>query len=146
MGSARSPNGTRSTSGFKRRRESAFVPDRNDEYFLYQTLIGSWPMQNGAEPSAAGTPPEYRARLKEYLVKAVREAKVHTVWLKPDREYEEGFLDYLDHLLDSGTANAFLAFLPSFPAQDRLVRHVERVVADPAENRLSGHTGLLPGR
>jgi (1->4)-alpha-D-glucan 1-alpha-D-glucosylmutase len=97
---------------FKRHRESALVPDRNDEYFLYQTLIGSWPMaEDGSRPMAQDG--SFRERMREYLVKAVREAKVHTIWLKPDRDYEEGFLEFLDHLLDPDPANPFLAsFLP----------------------------------
>jgi (1->4)-alpha-D-glucan 1-alpha-D-glucosylmutase len=89
--------------GFKRRRGGQFIPDRNDEYSLYQALIGAWPF---------GEEPAFRDRMREYLVKAVREAKVHTVWLKPDREYEEGFLDFLDRLMAPGE-NPFLAsFLP----------------------------------
>lgn len=86
------------------KRQAHFIPDRNDEYFLYQTLLGAWPM-------ADGDLPEFRGRMRDYLVKAVREAKVHTVWLKPDREYEEGFLGFLDRLLEPD--NGFLAsFLP----------------------------------
>src|SRR6185312_10569431 len=50
------------------------VPDRNDEYFLYQTLTGAYPA--GGPHDAA-----FLERLKSYLIKAVREAKVHTEWL-----------------------------------------------------------------
>jgi (1->4)-alpha-D-glucan 1-alpha-D-glucosylmutase len=60
------------------------IPDRNDEYFLYQTLIGAYPF---SEADCAG----FFLRLKEYMVKAVREAKVHTAWLKPDTEYEDPY-------------------------------------------------------
>lgn len=92
--------------GFKKRPGGQFIPDRNDEYFLYQTLAGAWPFPGHGEE-------EFPGRLREYLVKAVREAKVHTVWLKPDREYEEGFLEFLDRLLDLSTGAAFLeSFLP----------------------------------
>ena len=96
--------------GFKKRPGGQFIPDRNDEYFLYQTLVGAWPFM-GQE--AGHGEAEFPGRLREYLVKAVREAKVHTVWLKPDREYEEGFLEFLDRLLDPMTGAAFQAsFLP----------------------------------
>src|SRR5690606_18225338 len=44
----------------------------------------------------------------------VREAKVHTVWLKPDREYEEGFLEFLDKILDPEASGAFLASFRPF--------------------------------
>jgi (1->4)-alpha-D-glucan 1-alpha-D-glucosylmutase len=52
----------------------AGMPDRNAEYFLYQTLVGAWPIE-----------PE---RLARYLEKAAREAKVHTSWRHPNSEYE----------------------------------------------------------
>jgi len=52
------------------------VPDRNDEYFLYQTLIGAWPFSDAEYP-------EFIERIKSYIVKAVREAKFHTAWLNP---------------------------------------------------------------
>ncbi len=90
----------------KLRANGQFIPDRNDEYFLYQTLIGAWPFRKDEEGP-------FRERMRGYLVKAVREAKVHTVWVKPDQAYEEGYLGHLDRLLDPDPANPFLAsFLP----------------------------------
>lgn len=65
------------------------VPDPNDEYFLYQTLAGAWPPTKAELPGFLG-------RLKEYLIKAVREAKVHTEWLKPDLAYEEAYKRFVD--------------------------------------------------
>jgi len=93
--------------GRKLRRGPHFIPDRNDEYSLYQTLAGAWPFGDADLPG-------FRSRLGEYLVKAVREAKVHTVWLKPDREYEEGFLEFLDKILDPEASGAFLASFRPF--------------------------------
>jgi (1->4)-alpha-D-glucan 1-alpha-D-glucosylmutase len=82
------------------------APDLNDEYFLYQTLIGACPVDG--EPGEG-----FVARLKEYLVKAVREAKVHTEWLKPDLAYEQAFVNFAESILASGTDNRFLGeFLP----------------------------------
>ena len=82
------------------------APDRNDEYFLYQTLIGSWPLDSGDDES-------FRDRLKAYLIKAVREAKVHTEWLKPDMAYEEAFMSFAGAILASSEKNRFTAdFLP----------------------------------
>ena len=89
-------------STLKRRK----VPDKNDEYFLYQTLVGSLPFNERDLP-------DFIERLKEYLIKAVREAKVHTAWLKPDSAYEEAFLDFADKLLSHRRGNPFLQeFLP----------------------------------
>ena len=82
------------------------VPDRNDEYFLYQTLLGAY-------PAAGAHDAEFIERLKAYLVKAVREAKVHTEWLKPDEDYEKGFIDFAEAILRPGDDNRFLAdFVP----------------------------------
>lgn len=81
-------------------------PDRNDEYFLYQTLVGAMPCldeEHGA----------FVERIKDYAVKAVREAKVHTAWLKPDIEYEEAFVSFIDNLLKRSGRNPFLEdFMP----------------------------------
>jgi len=82
------------------------APDRNDEYFLYQTLIGSWPLASGADET-------FVDRLKAYLIKAVREAKVHTEWLKPDVAYEEAFVNFAQAILAPAQNNRFIAeFLP----------------------------------
>ncbi|NJK47237.1 malto-oligosyltrehalose synthase [Candidatus Gracilibacteria bacterium] len=84
-------------------REDRLIPDKNDEYFFYQTLIGAFPF-NDEELS------EFRDRIKDYVIKAVREAKVHTAWLRPDSTYEEGYLTFVDRVLSS---NEFLeAFRP----------------------------------
>lgn len=82
------------------------VPDKNDEYFLYQTLVGAWPFAEEDDP-------EFLSRFRGYLVKAVREAKVHTAWLKPDSAYEEAFLQFVDKVLSPRRGNAFLReFIP----------------------------------
>jgi (1->4)-alpha-D-glucan 1-alpha-D-glucosylmutase len=90
----------------KKIRDGLRVPDRNDEYFLYQTLVGAWPFDENDYPG-------FRERIKQYMVKAVREAKVHTAWLKPDQEYEDACLSFIDDILHPSPGNAFLEhFLP----------------------------------
>ena len=92
--------------GKKKRLSGIAVPDRNDEYFLYQTLIGAWPFSDAEYP-------EFMARIKSYIVKAVREAKVHTAWLKPDTEYEDAYVSFAEKILARSEANAFLKeFIP----------------------------------
>jgi (1->4)-alpha-D-glucan 1-alpha-D-glucosylmutase len=82
------------------------VPDRNDEYFLYQTLIGAFPLHEGERSG-------FLERLKAYIIKAVREAKVHTEWLKPDTAYEEAFVSFIEEILEPSETNRFLKdFLP----------------------------------
>jgi (1->4)-alpha-D-glucan 1-alpha-D-glucosylmutase len=73
---------------------------------LYQTLLGVWPWDEAELP-------ELKERLRDYLVKAVREAKEHTAWLKPDSDYEEAYLGFAEQILKPGRDNAFLReFLP----------------------------------
>ncbi len=80
------------------------MPSANDEYFLYQTLLGTWPF--GDFDRCA-----YLERLREYAVKAVREAKVHTAWIKPDQEYEQTYLDFIEKILaDEAFLQEFLPF------------------------------------
>ncbi|WP_346289911.1 malto-oligosyltrehalose synthase [Sphaerothrix gracilis] len=86
--------------------EDRTIPDDNDEYFLYQTLIGAFPFSGEVSP-------EFTQRIKDYVIKAVREAKEHTAWLRPDSEYEDGFVTFVEKLLQPGSNNEFLqVFVP----------------------------------
>lgn len=86
------------------------VPDYNEEYRLYQTLLGSWP--EPPEPSGIAFR-EFIERIKEQSIKAAREAKVNTNWINPNALYEEAFLVFIDTLFEHGKINKFLGdFLP----------------------------------
>lgn len=76
-------------------RSSAGWPDPETEYLLWQTLVGTWPI----------TPD----RLLPYLVKAVREAKVHTSWTEPDEDYESAVLHLAQGVLDDAELTASVA-------------------------------------
>ena len=83
------------------------APDANEEYHLYQTLVGAWPF-NGDKAD-----PVFRKRIDAYMMKALREAKIHTSWLSPDEAYERAVTRFIDAVLDASRPNAFLAsFLP----------------------------------
>jgi (1->4)-alpha-D-glucan 1-alpha-D-glucosylmutase len=69
------------------------APDANEEYFIYQTLVGAWPFDAADEPA-------FHERTLNYLLKALREAKVHTSWLSPDEEYEAAVLEFVRAILD----------------------------------------------
>src|SRR5207253_2317267 len=56
----------------RRELEGLPAPSPNDEYHFYQTLFGSWPLE---EPDAAGAA-AYRERIEAYMIKAAREAKL----------------------------------------------------------------------
>ncbi|MDD5010147.1 MAG: malto-oligosyltrehalose synthase, partial [Syntrophorhabdaceae bacterium] len=62
------------------------VPDQNEEYLLYQTLLGVWPI---GEPVDAEEYAVFTQRIKDYMQKASREAKEHTSWINPDAVYED---------------------------------------------------------
>ncbi|MFH0789780.1 MAG: malto-oligosyltrehalose synthase, partial [Pseudomonadota bacterium] len=77
------------------------VPDLNEEIFLYQTLIGAWPLFEGEEEA-------FKERLKAYLLKAAREAKVHTRWITPNEDYENALLAFVEAILEKSEQNYFL--------------------------------------
>ncbi len=77
------------------------APDANEEYLIYQTLVGTWPGGSAAVPG-------YVDRLRVYLVKALREAKVHSSWVGPVKAYEEAVLNFLDAVLRPAAENMFL--------------------------------------
>jgi len=83
------------------------MPDANDEYALYQTLVGAFPF----EPFDHD---EFVQRIKDFVIKAVREAKVHTAWLRPDTEYEAAFATFVEHILDPAEENEFWQRLQTF--------------------------------
>nr|MDQ6924569.1 malto-oligosyltrehalose synthase [Pseudomonadota bacterium] len=89
--------------------DDAVAPSRNDEYLLYQTLVGTFPVE---ELDAAGLE-RYRARIEQYMIKAAREAKLHTSWLTVNEEYESALKGFVAALLDGVASNAFLADLRS---------------------------------
>jgi (1->4)-alpha-D-glucan 1-alpha-D-glucosylmutase len=92
----------------------ALAPDANEEYLLYQTLVGAWPFDGNANET-------FRARIVDYMVKAMREAKVHTSWLNPNEAYEAAVKRFVAAILDGRRAQPFLqAFLPF---QSRVAEH-----------------------
>ncbi len=90
-------------------------PDRNDEYAFYQLLLGSWPMElsTGTLPDAPAME-SFRQRIEGAMVKAMREAKVHTTWSAPNATYENAVLGFIHHALDISRTNAFLESFLTF--------------------------------
>ena len=83
--------------------EHRAAPSANDEYLLYQTLLGTF-----ADETDAGALTIYRERIEAYMLKAVREAKVHTSWINPNDEYEAAMTAFVRALLVSSGRNLFL--------------------------------------
>jgi (1->4)-alpha-D-glucan 1-alpha-D-glucosylmutase len=113
------------------------VPDANEEYLLYQTLVGVWPWVKSKPGAAAVTPvekpagkrrrrsaaavadqpPEIVRRVQEYMTKAVHEAKMNLSWVNPNQEYVDALTDFIARLLDERHRDSgFLAQFESFAA------------------------------
>jgi (1->4)-alpha-D-glucan 1-alpha-D-glucosylmutase len=99
-------------SEFVREVDGERVPDANEEYLLYQTLVGTWPV----EPMSPENRKQYEGRIVQYLEKALREAKVHTSWMNPYEAYETALFDFVRDLLGS-PGEAFRADLTAFVSE-----------------------------
>jgi len=94
----------------KRLVESRLAPSPNDEYLLYQTLVGVWPLEIANESDDWNG---FCARMEAYMLKAIREAKKNTSWLNRNAEYEDSVSSFVRALLKPGRENRFLNdFLP----------------------------------
>jgi len=100
----------------RRRYGTGRAPSRNDEYLLYQTLLGVWPF--GASDAAALA--QLAQRVTAYMIKAVREAKVHSSWINPNPEYEAATGEFVRALLSPEPSNLFLRDF--VPFQERVAR------------------------
>ncbi len=110
----------RMNAKFKRTLEDGrTAPDHNEEYLLYQTILGAWPwqMESGQDRE------HYVERLKQYTAKALAEAKVNLSWINPDPEYVAAVHAFLDSILmpaAKGKENPFVASLDGLLPQLRL--------------------------
>ena len=83
-------------SALKPRVDGKPVPDADDEYYVYQTLVGAWPakgIHDEAFPGLAG-------RATGAVEKAVREAKRNTSWANPNGAYEDALRSFVGRLLE----------------------------------------------
>jgi (1->4)-alpha-D-glucan 1-alpha-D-glucosylmutase len=105
------------------------VPDPNEEILLYQTLLGAWPLDDAER----GTFPD---RVRSYMIKAIREAKVHTRWIQPNPEHERAVRDFVTALLiDEGGGRfredflAFQAKIAHYGAQNGLAQVLLKIAS-----------------
>jgi (1->4)-alpha-D-glucan 1-alpha-D-glucosylmutase len=96
--------------------DDAPAPSSNDEYLLYQTLVGTWPSQASIEHDWAA----YRDRIEQYMLKAAREAKQQTGWANQDSDYERALSRFARSILDRKEPNPFLEDFAEF--QERIGR------------------------
>lgn len=89
--------------------EDKLIPRPNLEYFIYQTLLGVWPAEDPDEAEFN----QLQERLQSYVLKAIREAKMHTNWVNPDLDYEAAVSRFISAILDRSERNSFWEhFLP----------------------------------
>jgi (1->4)-alpha-D-glucan 1-alpha-D-glucosylmutase len=84
------------------------APSANDEYLIYQTLAGVWPVEDAPDLE------NLHIRLGEFMTKALREAKQESSWDNPDTDYEAGVLKFLERIFDPNFGAAFLRHFGAF--------------------------------
>jgi len=94
------------------------APSANDEYFVYQILLGTWPI-GWHDPASIGDEAygAYIERIVAYMEKATREAKVHTSWANQDEPYEDATRAFVRGILDRANDNRFPGEVAAFAAQ-----------------------------
>jgi (1->4)-alpha-D-glucan 1-alpha-D-glucosylmutase len=89
------------------------APSANDEYLLYQTLVGAWPSESVGDKSRGADWKGFSDRIENYMLKAIREAKENTSWINQNKEYEAAVLSFVKALISPNSENRFLDdFLP----------------------------------
>jgi (1->4)-alpha-D-glucan 1-alpha-D-glucosylmutase len=104
------------------------MPDWGEELFIFQTLVGAWPISSD--------------RLEGYLRKALREAKRNSSWLAPDEAWEAGVIAYCKDLCADDR------FLASFtPFSERIAFVGEQIALGELALRLTcpGMPGIYQG-
>lgn len=87
------------------------APDRNDEYLIFQTIVGAMPLSPLSSDEELSS---FRDRIIAYMVKCMREAKVHSSWVEQHQEYEEAVSDYIASVLTRDSDNEVLSDIEQF--------------------------------
>ena len=98
---------SRGNGKFVHKANTAAVPDRNEEYLFYQTLVGVWPLHESEWTT-------FVPRVQDYMIKATREAKVHTRWTRPNDEHESALRDFVVAALDRESNAEFCSKFEQF--------------------------------
>ena len=98
---------------FARKSNGTSAPDRNEEYLFYQTLVGTWPL---CEEHWATLVP----RVRDYLIKALREAEVHSRWTQPNEAHETALIEFTERVLDRQNNREFCASFDRFQQRTAL--------------------------
>ena len=93
-------------SKLNQKHKNPLGPEPNLEYFIYQTLVGAWPHEPMQDLQL------FLTRIRNYLYKAIREAKIHTNWINHNDNYENAVTHFVIQILRP--KNAFLKSFISF--------------------------------
>ncbi len=107
--------------------EGETAPDANEEYLLYQTLLGVWPCDGLHEGNRA----EFIQRIQDYMMKAGHEAKVNSSWIEPNVAWDEAVRDFIAAILAPGRSNRFpqsLALLAEHITQQGAINSLTQTV------------------
>ncbi|HEX8140699.1 MAG TPA: malto-oligosyltrehalose synthase [Pyrinomonadaceae bacterium] len=88
--------------------EGAEAPDANEEYLIYQALVGAWPLSPASGPMSDEEHAQFVSRIQGYMNKALKEAKLHTSWLNPNEAYEAAVGSFVSKILAPCEENRFL--------------------------------------
>lgn len=94
--------------------DSIATPAPSEEVLIYQTLLGSWPLDS--EEAA-----DYGERIAQFALKAMREAKTYSRWTLPNEEHESAVIRFIEAILTPSDDNLFLNDFLSF--MERIARH-----------------------
>jgi (1->4)-alpha-D-glucan 1-alpha-D-glucosylmutase len=108
----------------KRKLDGALAPHRSDEYVIYQTLVGTWPLEGIRQADRV----EYSRRLQDYMEKVVREAARFSNWINPDEAYEEALRAFIGGLFNLRRSGRFLNDIEAF-VQERQVTGLQHALA-----------------
>lgn len=89
---------------FKAQSGDECIPDANEEYLIYQTLLGSWPLN----PMDKNGHQQYVKRIQDFMRKALNEAKIHTSWINPNKDYENAIHSFIETILNFDKETPFL--------------------------------------
>jgi (1->4)-alpha-D-glucan 1-alpha-D-glucosylmutase len=90
------------------------APSPNEEYALYQTLVGAWP---SAPTDDANHRNAFSERIRNYMLKAIRESKQNTSWINQNSAYETAVSSFVNALLTPSAENRFLSDFVPFQRQ-----------------------------
>ena len=94
------------TEEFRADSGGVIAPEPAVEWMFYQALAGAWPPDLQIGDTAALT--AFAKRMTEFMLKAVREAKVHTSWSGQNEDYEAAIRRFTEACLDPARARDFL--------------------------------------